>query len=754
MRKISKKIIFFWKKNKFFLKKKCIFFILSLIFIVCLYGIYLNKIVKKKISGKIWKFPTFLYSKIVSISPKEKYTISNIVDLLNKLKYEKVIKIESSGQYLVKENSIEVFRRKFDFFNKIEEKKYVEIFFENNSILKIYDKNTEKEISLFFFDPKIIAILNEKNQEQRIFIPIQEFPKKFIEMLISIEDKNFYNHFGIDLKSIFRAIFANLSAKKIVQGGSTLTQQIVKNLFLTKKRTLWRKIKEIYMAIILDIGFSKKKVLEIYLNEVYLGKNRESQIHGFPMASLYYFGKPIKEIGLEKQIMLIGMTKGASLYNPYKNPEITLKRRNLLLQILKKNGFINEKEYKIFINRSLDVVKEENFSSYPSFLDIVYEEIEKNSISRNNLSGAKIFTTLDLNSQFAAEKSVVLGIKKLQKKNQIDNLESAIVVVDKFNGSIKAIVGSSNPKYFGFNRALQARRSVGSLLKPSIYLTALSIPDKYQLNTWILDKPICLRQSNGKIWNPQNYDKQFRGKVMLLDALVESLNVPTINLGFSLGIDQVVQTLKKLGLSENILRSLPSIFLGSLDLTPIEVAQKFQVISNYGRISKLFSIDAIVSEDKEILYHYFPKSVESILPQAAYLTMYAMQEVASRGTSKSLSNLFSSYNIASKTGTTNKYRDSWFVGIDGKEVIVVWIGKDDNSSSYLTGSSGALFLYKNYLNIQKPKILHLTPPNDIKELFIDNFGNFVCNESSSIRKIPIWIKKNTDFYDKYVNCIR
>lgn len=559
-----------------------------------------------------------------------------------------------------------------------------------------------------------------------------------MDTLLATEDRHFYEHDGISLYSIGRAVLANLTAGRTVQGASTLTQQLVKNLFLSSERSYWRKANEAYMALIVDARYSKDRILELYMNEVYLGQSGDNEIRGFPLASLYYFGRPVEELSLDQQALLVGMVKGASIYNPWRNPKLALERRNLVLRLLQQQNVIDQELYDMLSARPLGVQPRGGvISPQPAFMQMVRQELQaKLGDKVKDLSGVKIFTTFDSVAQDAAEKAATDGIPALKKQRKLPDLETAMVVVDRFTGEVRAMVGGAEPQFAGYNRAMQARRSIGSLAKPATYLTALSLPNQYRLNTSIADAPISIRLPNGQTWSPQNDDRRFSGQVMLVDALTRSMNVPTVNLGMALGLPAITDTWVKLGVPKDQLHPVPAMILGALNLTPIEVAQAFQTIASGGNRATLSALRSVIAEDGTVLYQSYPQAERAVPAQAAYMTLWTMQQVVQRGTGRQLGAKYPGLHLAGKTGTTNNNVDTWFAGIDGGQVTITWVGRDNNQPTKLYGASGAMSIYQRYLANQTPTPLVLTAPEDVVDMGVDSNGNFVC--SGGMRSLPVW----------------
>ncbi|MFU0887452.1 bifunctional glycosyl transferase/transpeptidase [Kluyvera sichuanensis] len=707
--------------------------------LMAIYGVYLDQKIRSRIDGKVWQLPAAVYGRMVSLEPDMPISKKEMVQLLTATQYRQVSAMTRPGEFTVQANSIEMIRRPFDFPDSKEGQVRARLTFDGDHLETIENLDSNRQFGFFRLDPRLITMMSSPNGEQRLFVPRSGFPDLLIDTLIATEDRHFYEHDGISFYSMGRAVLANLTAGRTVQGASTLTQQLVKNLFLSSERSYWRKANEAYMALIMDARYSKDRILELYMNEVYLGQSGDNEIRGFPLASLYYFGRPVEELSLDQQALLVGMVKGASVYNPWRNPKLALERRNLVLRLLQQQKVIDQELYDMLSARPLGVQPRGGvISPQPAFMQMVRQELQaKLGDKVKDLSGVKIFTTFDSVAQDAAEKAATDGIPVLKKQRKLSDLETAMVVVDRFSGEVRAMVGGAEPQFAGYNRAMQARRSIGSLAKPATYLTALSQPNQYRLNTWIADAPIALRQPNGQVWSPQNDDRRYSGQVMLVDALTRSMNVPTVNLGMALGLPAVTDTWLKLGAPKDQLNAVPAMLLGALNLTPIEVAQAFQTIASGGNRAPLSALRSVIAEDGTVLYQSYPQAERAVPAQAAYLTLWTMQQVVQRGTGRQLGAKYPNLHLAGKTGTTNNNVDTWFAGIDGREVVITWVGRDNNQPTKLYGASGAMSIYQRYLETQSPIALDLTPPEDVVNMGVDDGGNFVCGGGGT-RMLPVW----------------
>lgn len=671
------------------------------------YGLYLNTLITAKFAGNKWQVPAQIFARPLHLEPKQEINLAEIVEELNLLGYRKVGRADSSGEYQVLHNKIRFVRRKFDFPHGMEDIRHIEVALESGRIKQITELPVGNELPAIFLEPWLVTRLVSGGREDRMLVRLEDVPPALIQALVLVEDNDFYQHHGVAPASIIRALLANVAAGRAVQGASTLTQQLVKNLFLSSEKSISRKVKEAFMALIIDAKYSKNEILETYLNEVFLGQNGNNGVFGFGLASYFYFDRPINELNVDEMATLVGIIKGPSFYNPRKNPERVKERRDLVLRIMLENNLLTPSDYKKYVAKQLHLASGASLKKdkHPAFMDKVRRELNEVLINPDiRQSGLKVFTTLDTNAQIKAELALSEGVAKQEKRMGLSEFEGAMVISDIDKGEIRALVGGRAINYAGFNRALDAKRAIGSLIKPAIYLTALEKPAEYNLATLLTDEPIKLKSSEGKVWEPKNSDKTFRGQVPLLSALVESLNVPTVTLGMELGLATITDTLWRLGVEENI-ELYPALTLGAVNFSPLQVSQMFHTIANQGRYLPLHSITHIMSPANELLWRFEQPAQQRVDQQATYLLNYALHKVSLEGTAKQVHKQFADINMAGKTGTTDDYRDSWFSGYDNNILITSWIGKDNNQPVNLSGSSGAMQIFIDYQKRQLPKSL-------------------------------------------------
>lgn len=549
-------------------------------------------------------------------------------------------------------------------------------------------------------EPARIGGIYPAHKEDRILVRLDDVPSLLPAALMAVEDRKFYDHFGIAPASIARAMLANLRAGQIVQGGSTLTQQLVKNFLLTRDQTLLRKGNEALMSILLELHYEKDDILETYLNEVYLGQAGTRSINGFGLASQFYFGESLRDLDVHQIALLVGMVKGPSYYNPRRHPERATQRRNLVISEMEEAGLIDSSKAARARGLSLGVSAKPSYSEnrYPAYIDLVRRHLARDYREEDLRSeGLRIFTTLDPAIQYAAEYAITDTVPRLARGDTAKALEATLVVTSKDTGEVLALVGGKDPQFAGFNRALDAHRPIGSLIKPFTYLTALEQPERYTLMTPVLDKSFALEFDDGRRWEPKNYDGKERGEVPLHLALSRSYNLPAVRVGLDVGVPAVRETLRAFGVVTPI-SEYPSMLLGSVAMSPVTVAQIYQGLATSGFNTPLRTIREVTDSDGKALSRYNLEVDQVADPAAVHLLQYAMQETMQEGTGRSAYySLPKELTLAGKTGTTDDGRDSWFAGFSGDLLAVAWVGRDDNGPTALTGATGALPVWSRFM---------------------------------------------------------
>lgn len=716
---------------------------LGLVGLVVLAGfaIYLDAVVQEKFSGKRWTVPAKVYARPLELFVGQKLTKTDFLTELDALGYRRESAASGPGAAAVAGNDVQLHTRGFQFYEGTEPARRINVRFSGAYVAGL-SQGAGGTLAVARLEPLLVGGLYPAHHEDRILIKLDQVPPYLVDTLVAIEDREFFNHHGVSLKSIARAFWINATAGQLRQGGSTLTQQLVKNFYLTNERSLTRKATEAMMALLLELHYDKNEILEAYLNEVFLGQDGQRAVHGFGLASQYLFSQPLSELKLHQVALMVGIVKGPSYYNPRRYPERALERRNLVLDVLAEQGVVPADQVAAAKLKPLGVTARGSLadSSFPGFLDLVKRQLRQDYREEDlTEEGLRIFTSFDPILQLKAEAALSETLKRLSagRGKALDEVEAAMLVTSPESGEVQALIGSRQPRFAGFNRALDAVRPIGSLIKPAVYLTALERPSQYILTSWLSDTPFSVKGQDGQVWKPQNYDRQAHGNVFLYQALANSYNLSTAKLGLALGVPTVLKTLERLGVSREF-PAYPSMLLGAASLTPLEVAGMYQTLANGGFNTPLRGIRSVLTAEGEPLKRYPFQIQQRFDPGAIYLVQNAMQRVMREGTGRSVySQLPASLNLAGKTGTSNDSRDSWFAGFSQDLLTVVWMGRDDNGKTPLTGATGALQVWTGFMRKADPLPLDMPLPDNVIQAWIDPLtGDGSDPSCSQARQMP------------------
>lgn len=693
---------------------------------------YLDHLIRQQFEGRRWALPASVYAAPLEMYAGLKLSAPQLEGLLKQLNYRYDPSLSSQASYYRQNTQVSLRTRAFHFPDGFEPSHQVSLRFDDGQLVKLYDFDQKTELALLRLDPVQIGSFYPGRKEDRVLVRLDEVPPLLIKTLLAVEDRDFYSHHGVSLRAIARALWTDLKAMRLVQGGSTITQQLVKNFFLTSKRSLWRKANEALMALILEARYSKNEILEAYLNEIYLGQDGARAIHGFALASEFYFSRPLAELKPHHIALLVGLIRGPNYYDPRRHPNRAIERRNLVLDLSAQEGLIDAATLNRAKRQPLEVTPYFHRPSarHPAFLDLVKRHLALEYKEEDITSeGLKIFTTLDVFIQDALEQTTKTTLLQLEQGYRLDRLETATIVTRRESGEIVALVGGRDPRQAGFNRALDGMRPIGSLIKPAVYLTALEQPERYTVISLLPDTPVQLKNSDGTFWRPQNYDRKAHGQVPLHWALAQSYNLATIQLGLELGLERVAQTCRRLGVSQP-LPLYPSLLLGAASMSPLEVTQMYQTLANQGFATPLRAIHAVLSKDNLPLQRYPLTVQQTVDPAAVYVLNTILQEVVAQGTGSSAYRILPrTIQVAGKTGTTDDLRDSWFAGFSGDYLAVTWIGRDDNSPTRLTGAAGALQIWTRLMAKISEQPLLLNQPETVEWAWIDPVTGLRADEN-------------------------
>ncbi|NQX88899.1 MAG: penicillin-binding protein 1B [Halioglobus sp.] len=705
-----------------------------LLVVATLFVVYLDARITATFSDKMWELPARVYARPLELFIGAPLSADDLAYELEVLGYRSVSVPSNPGQVTRYRDRFDIFTRGFVFPGEREPARRVRVEISGRRVSALSAGGDN--IDLMRLDPVHIGGIYPQHGEDRVLVRLEDLPKTVQGGLLAVEDQDFYQHVGFSVTGIARAAISNLRSGQVVSGGSTISQQLIKNYYLTPERTIVRKVIELVMAVLLELHYEKEQILESYINEVYLGQQGRRAIHGFALAARHYFDRPLEQLELHQQALLIGMIKGPSYYNPERNPERAMQRRNLVLDVMLEEGVVSAEQATAAQAMPLGVHRQLRIrDAFPAFLDLVRRQLRRDYREEDlSTQGLSIFTSFDPILQRKLEHSTSAVMNQLDAKGA---LQSATVVTRFDTGEVAALLGGRKARLAGFNRALDARRPAGSLLKPAIYLAALEMPRRYTLATPLSDAPLTVNQRGAPAWTPQNFDRQSHGAVLLYRALAQSYNLASARLGMDLGVDTVADMLTRLGIEEGVAR-VPSLLLGAGDYSPMDMAAMYQSIAVGGFRMPLRSIRDIVDVHGEPLKRYPLNYDRTASLQSVHLLQYALRAVMREGTGRgAYKYLGQNFAVAGKTGTTNDGRDSWFAGFTGDLLAVTWIGRDDNGATRLTGATGALKVWAHFMSRASRQPLAYRMPDGIAPHWIDEQnGDLTAEGCPHARMLP------------------
>jgi penicillin-binding protein 1B len=726
-------------------------FLVMVVFVALLGFVgYTYVVVTKKFdSARVWDLPSRVYSDATPIVAGMRYPRSLLEPKLNHVGYREVkARVENPGEYRYIGDDLEIFLNNFEYPDMEFHAMPVLLEMEGarvRSIKRLSDNITLRGVRI---EPELITSIYNNEMEDRVPVSLQAVPKVLTEAIIATEDRSFYSHEGISIRGILRAIWIDLRSKSLAAGGSTLTQQLVKNLYLNPERSFRRKAQEAVMALLLEMRYSKDEILEGYLNEIYLGQNGSVQIVGVEQASQVYFGKKVTYLTLPEAATLAQMIRSPNVLSPLKNPDRAKARRNLVLKQMFDQRRISEREYQEAIAAPLTVSRFPKMSrSAPFFVDLVLKQLrETYPETQLTTEGLRIFTTLDTIMQRSAEEALDNGIANLNKKykhvrSSATPLEGVVLTIQPGTGYVKALVGGRNYSKTQFNRAIQARRQPGSLFKPFVYVTAMDPSRGEQAltaSTMLDDSPISVQAGNA-VWKPQNYDNRFHGRVTVRAALAHSYNIPAVRAAIDAGVPNVIRTASSIGV-ESKLQPYPSVSLGSFEVTPLEIAYAYSVFANLGVKAEPVAILAVVKRNGTLESRNV--KMKRVAPASvSYVMNDILKDVFDYGTAARARSLGFEHAYAGKTGTTNNYRDAWFIGYSPRILSLVWVGYDDGHSVRLAGGDACVPIWTRHMN----RIDGLIPdvdwkrPEDVTEREIDPASGMLATPYCSQTRTEVFV---------------
>jgi penicillin-binding protein 1B len=691
----------------------------------------------KVVAAGSWEAPSILYGRPTEIRKGAPVGNLRLTERLQRLSYRKIKENPTTaGTYSEEHEKIRIFLRD-NAITSTFKKGPVDLSVRDGRVVSLVSP-TGAELDSVQLEPEEIGRIMGPKMESRRPVPLSAISPFFQNAVIASEDARFYSHIGIDILAVGRAFVTNLRKQQFVQGGSTITQQLAKNLFLSPKKTLWRKLYEAELALFLELRYSKKQILEMYLNKIYFGQEGPRGVYGIEEAAEFYFSKQAKDISLEESALLAGIIRSPNRYSLLKDTKAAKGRRNEVLRRMHQLEMIGENEFRRASNASVRIRPRSATASSPAsyFVDYLQRmtaaELGDEKLYR---TGYRYYTTLDPIHQTAAQEAVTRGLKEIEKTALPagEPLQAALVAVDPRTGAMTAMVGGRDYGETQFNRAADAKRQPGSAFKPFVLLSALSLSTKGKgdktLSTMVSGEPVSIPTPEG-IWSPSNVGGKVYGKITIRKAIEESVNTAVVRLANDVGLTEVFETARAAGITSP-LSPVPSMALGTFEVTPMELAYAYTTIASGGIRFGPFPLFSVTTADGDILMEKEAQRKSVFDARAAYLTGYAMEGVLERGTASSAKSLGIYFQASGKTGTTDDNRDSWFIGYTPDVVCAVWVGYDSGARTGLTGARGALHIWARFLRALYPQTgpMVQTPPEGVETAVIDPESGFLATTS-------------------------
>jgi penicillin-binding protein 1B len=702
---------------------------------------YFTSLVVQRFDGRRWNLPSRIYSDIFVLHAGDGASIATLGAKLARLYYQDEGSApDRPGHFHAEKDVLEIFTRGFRYPGHAFRGFRARVVFAAGRVKSLSDAAGEP-LPALILEPELLGSVFGAELEDRTVIHLADAPESLVDAVLVTEDRDFYRHSGISVRRVLGALVATLRGGA-VQGGSTLTQQLVKNLYLSPQRTLRRKATEAVMAVILDARYSKDEILEAYLNEIYLGQHGGIAVTGVGEAARYYFGKEISDLDLAESATIAGMIKAPNVYSPFRNPERAKQRRDLVLTMMRAEGKITEDEMRQAMGQPLTPRSRapEERTKAPHFVDYVKAELQEKYGRQLETEGLQIYTTLDVDLQQAAQHAVTQGLETLEKQYRRlaraakeTPLQGALIVVEPQTGSVRALVGGRDYRLSQFNRVTQAHRQPGSLFKPFVYLAGFARRDldpPITPATVLEDEPITVewgQMTDEEQWSPRDYDNEYRGRMTARQALEQSINIPTVRVSLRAGLPFVLAAARNAGITSR-LRGFPSVALGAFEISPMEIAGAFAVFANSGVRVAPKSIVGVMTGDGTVLDRKATELAPALPADAVFLVNAILQGAVNHGTGAGARARGLTGVLAGKTGTTNDGRDAWFVGFSPRLVATVWVGYDDNRGLNLSGSQAAVPIFADFARSVPSQYFaeKFTQPSDIVTAEIDPDTGFLA----------------------------